>query len=84
MGRDAMSSGKVASKDVNVLVTVADSHRAELDAVAESLSAAGMSVAQKFKLGGVIAGEVPRHRLGAIRKCEGVSSVEEEPHFKAV
>jgi len=85
-----MPSRKVAPKanvapkaDVSVLVTLAESHRHELDAVADRLESAGMSVGQKFRLGGVIAGEVAKDKLGAIRKFEGVSAVEEEPSFKA-
>jgi len=79
-----MPSRKVAPEaDVSVLVTVADSHRGNLDAVADRLESAGMSVGQKFRLGGVIAGEVAKNKLGMIRKFEGVSTVEEEPSFKA-
>jgi hypothetical protein len=79
-----MASKKGASEaDVSVLVTVAESHRGKLDAVANRLESAGMSVAEKFRLGGVIAGEVPRAKLGAIRKFEEVTAVEEEPVFKA-
>ena len=83
-----MPSRKVAPKadvsktDVSVLVTVAELHRGELDAVADRLELAGMAVAEKFRLGGVIAGEVARNKLGAIRKLEEVSAVEEEPTFK--
>jgi hypothetical protein len=84
MGTIAMPSRKVApTADVSVLVTVADSHRDEIDVIANRLESAGMSVAQKFRLGGVIAGEVAKNKLGAIRKFEGVSTVEEEPSFKA-
>ena len=80
-----MPSRKVASKaaDVSVLVTVAESHRDELDAVANRLESAGMSVGEKFRLGGVIAGEVARSKLGIIRELKEVSAVEEEPVFKA-
>jgi hypothetical protein len=80
----AMPSRKAApEKDVSVLVTVAKSHRGELDAVADRLSSEGMAVAEKFRLGGVIAGEVARNKLEAIRKLKEVSAVEEEPTFKA-
>jgi hypothetical protein len=83
-GIDIMPSRKVASKsDVSVPVTVAESHRDELDAVANRLESAGMSVAEKFRLGGVIAGEVARNKIGVIRKFEEVAAVEEEPVFKA-
>lgn len=76
-------SAKKAGKGVNVLVTVAEPHRGKLDAVADRLTSKGMAVAEKFKLGGVIAGAVARDKLGAIRDLEEVSAVEEEPTFKA-
>jgi hypothetical protein len=72
-----------AEAGVNVLVTVAEPHRDKLDAVADQLESAGMAVAEKFRLGGVIAGEVPRNKLGALRKISEVSAVEEEPTFRS-
>jgi hypothetical protein len=66
-----------------VLVTVAESHRDEFGAVANRLESAGMSVAEKFRLGSVIAGEVSRNKIGVIRKFEEIAAVEEEPVFKA-
>jgi hypothetical protein len=79
-----MPSRKVAAKaGVNVLVTVAEPHRDKLDAVANRLESAGMAVAEKFRLGGVIAGEVPRSKLEALRKISEVSAVEEEPTFNS-
>jgi hypothetical protein len=80
----AMASKKdAASAGVNVLVTVAEPHRDKLDAVADRLESAGMAVAEKFRLGGIIAGEVPRNKLGALRKISEVSTVEEEPTFRS-
>jgi hypothetical protein len=79
-----MPSGKAApEKDVSVLVTVAEPHRGELDAVADRLASEGMAIAGKFRLGGVIVGAVARNKLGAIRKLKEVSAVEEERTFKA-
>ena len=76
-----MPSRKAApEKDVSVLVTVAEPHRGELDAVADRLASEGMAVAEKFRLGG---GEVARNKLGAIRMLKEVSAVEEEPTFNA-
>lgn len=68
---------------VNVLVTVDERHRDKLDAVADRLASAGMNIAEKFRLGGVIAGEVPRGKIDRLRSIEEVSAVEEEPVFKA-
>ena len=50
--------------------------------MADRLVSAGMAVAEKFPLGGVIAGEVSRSKLGALRDLKEVSAVEEEPTFK--
>ena len=54
----ARSKKAAPGAGVNVLVTVTDAHRDKLDAVADRLVSAGMAVAEKFPLGGVIAGEV--------------------------
>jgi hypothetical protein len=69
---------------VSVLVTVGQHHRDRLDAVASQLESVGMNVAEKFPLGGVIAGEVPRDKLATLRRLKEVDAVEEEPTFKAV
>jgi hypothetical protein len=69
---------------VSVLVTVGQHHRDRLDAVASQLESFGMNVAEKFPLGGVIAGEVPRDKLATLRNLKEVATVEEEPTFKAV
>ena len=68
---------------VSVLVTVGERHRDRLDAVASQLESFGMNVAEKFPLGGVIAGAVPRSKLASLRNLKEVAAVEEEPTFKA-
>ena len=72
-----------ANSTMNVLVTVDERHRDELGAVAQRLKAAGMSVANLFPLGGVIAGEVASGNLGKLQPVEGIATVEEEPQFSA-
>ena len=72
-----------ARPPVNVLVTVDERHRDELQAVAGRLTTAGMSVAEVFPLGGVIAGAVASNDLGKLQKVEGIASVEAEPRFSA-
>lgn len=60
-----------------VIVTVDDAHRAELDAVAESLRRHGLHVEQVLADVGLIAGRLPADRaLGELR-VEGVAAVEE-------
>jgi hypothetical protein len=79
-----MAKRNAGGSSVNVLVTVGESHRDHLDAVADQLKSAGMNVAEKFPLGGVIAGEVPRNKLSKLRGLKEVAAVEEEPTFKAI
>lgn len=60
-----------------VIVTVDDAHRAELDAVAESLRRHGLHVEQVLADVGLISGRLPADRaLGELR-VEGVAAVEE-------
>ena len=60
-----------------VIVTVDDAHRAQLDAVAESLRRHGLQVEQVLAEVGLIAGQLPAGRaLGELR-VEGVAAVEE-------
>lgn len=68
---------------MNILVTVDDAHRDELEQIARKLKSAGMDVADIFSLGGVIAGEAAPADLPKIRSLAGVETVEEEPSFHA-
>lgn len=79
-----MPSKKTLAKPINVLVTVDDQHRDDVEALARRCKLAGMNVAEVFPLGGVIAGEIASAALGKLRAVEGIVSVEEEPQFKAV
>ncbi len=79
-----MASKKDAAQQMmNVLVTVDEQYRHQLDKVESQLKSAGMKVAEKIELGGVIAGEVAQADLSKLHTVEGVASVEEEPIFSA-
>ena len=68
---------------MNVMVTVDEHHRDNLDAVASRLESAGMNVAGKLSLGGVIVGEVAHADLAKLRDIEGIKAVEPEPVYFA-
>jgi hypothetical protein len=63
------------------MVTVDERHRGQLEAVAGQLESAGMSVADKFVLGGVIVGKVARGDLAKLHAVAGIKAIEEEPTF---
>lgn len=65
----------------HVLVTVAAEHRGDLDTVALHLQAAGLSVADRYPMSGIIAGDVAVADLARVRAVEGIAAVEEEPTF---
>ena len=77
------STKRKGQATLNVLVTLDERHRDQLDAVAGQLELAGMNVSDKFALGGVIAGEVAAANLAKVRAVEGIKKVEEEPIFHA-
>lgn len=74
---------KLAKPTLNVMVTVDERHRDQLEAVAGLLESAGMRVADKFVLGGVIVGMVVRADLAKLHAVEGIKAIEEEPTFHA-
>jgi hypothetical protein len=79
-----MSSAKRKGQaTLNVMVTLDERHRDRLDAVAVQLESAGLNVADKFSLGGVIVGKVAVADLARLRAVEGIKTVEEEPTFHA-
>jgi hypothetical protein len=79
-----MSSAKKSTQlTMNVMVTIDEHHRDKLDAVAGHLEAAGLNVAEKFTLGGVIVGEVAPANLAKLHAVEGIKAIEEEPTFRA-
>ena len=77
------SKKKTASPVMNVLVSVEEGYRNQCENVARKLRAAGMKVAEVFPISGTIAGEVPNAAFNKLQEIEGVSSVEEEPIFRA-
>jgi hypothetical protein len=77
-----MPSSKASAKaSTNVLVTVDEGYRGQLDAVAGRLESAGMKVAERFELGGIFVGEVSLGNLAKLRAVKGIKAVEEEPIF---
>ena len=77
------STRKSTQPTMNVMVTVDENHRDRLDAVAERLKSAGLNVAEKFTLGGIIVGEVASADLAKLRAVEGIKAVEQEPTYHA-
>jgi hypothetical protein len=65
-----------------ITVAVADSHLAQIEAVAERLRAAGMKVEQVLPAIGVITGTVPASSLAALSAVEGVASIEPQTEFR--
>jgi hypothetical protein len=61
-----------------IIVTVADDKLHEIHNVADKLRAKGMKVDRVMPFTGVIAGSSPTASLSALRKVQGVLSVEEE------
>lgn len=68
---------------VNIMVSVDEQHREELNSVARRLESVGMTVAEVFPISGVIAGAAASGDLTKLRSVQGVASVEEEPAFDA-
>jgi hypothetical protein len=66
----------MASAARPVTVTVADASVADIDAVAERLRAAGMTIDQVLATVGIITGSVPAEQLAALETIEGVAAVE--------
>jgi len=64
---------------INVMVTVDEGHRSQLDSVAGRLAAAGLNVSGKFTVGGLIVGEVATDDLAKQHRVEGIKAIEEEP-----
>lgn len=74
---------KAGDPTVNIMISVDEQHRGELNDVARELKSAGMTVAEIFPISGVIAGAAARGDLRKLRSVHGVASVEEEPTFEA-
>jgi len=66
-----------------VTVTVADSHVAQIDELAQALRDAGMEVDGILRAIGVITGSLPaEQQLGSIESLPGVAAVEEQKTFR--
>lgn len=77
------TSRRAVRATTNVMVTVDESHRDQLDVVTHHLASAGLAVSDKFALGGVIVGEIATVDLAKLRRIAGVKTIEEEPTFTA-
>ena len=66
----------------DVTVTVADSHLADVDAVARGLELAGMQVEQVLSALGIITGSVDDAQIAALEAVEGVAAVERQTGFQ--
>jgi hypothetical protein len=62
----------------NILVTVADASRHDIDAVAQRLTAAGMQVGRVLPSTGVISGSVADHLRPGLGLVDGVAAVESD------
>jgi hypothetical protein len=66
----------------DVTVTVADSHREDIDAVARALELAGMQVEQILPVLGIITGSVAEEQIAALEAVEGVAAIERQTNFQ--
>lgn len=66
---------------MNFTVTVQDSHRSEIQDVAERLRACGLEVDRVLETVGMITGSAPEGRQTELEAVEGVSSVDGEVRF---
>lgn len=65
----------------NILVTVEESSKSDLDRIAAELKQRGMKVVEILSLGGVVAGEARDEDLAALRQVRGVSGLEIDSMF---
>ncbi|NOJ59486.1 ketohydroxyglutarate aldolase [Arthrobacter sp. 260] len=66
---------------MNFTVTVQDSHRSEIQDVAERLRARGLEVDRVLEAVGMITGSAPEDRQAELEAVDGVSSVDGEVRF---
>lgn len=83
LGAKASGASKSAAKTavalgatVDVVVTVADTHRDNIATVAGRLMAAGLSACQTLTSAGIVIGSVAHASLGALATVAGVKAVE--------
>ena len=65
-----------------ITVTVHDDEVGDIEAVAERLRGAGMTIDQVFAPLGIVTGAVDREHRSAVDKVPGVAAVEEETSFR--
>jgi hypothetical protein len=65
-----------------ITVTVHDDQVGDLEAVAERLRGAGMTIDQVFAPLGIITGTVDQEHRSALEKVPGVAAVEAETSFR--
>ena len=65
----------------NILVTVEEDAKSDLDRIAAELRRRGMKVVDVLSLGGVVAGEAHDEDLAALRQVPGVSGLEIDSMF---
>ena len=63
-------------KKVQVLVSVAEEHRAQMHQVAQRCREAGLEVDQTLGAVGVITGSIPQDKMSSLSGVQGVASVE--------
>jgi hypothetical protein len=66
------------AKNQPIILTVADHKIGAIDKLADELRSKGMQVDRVLPITGVIAGSAPTKRLPALRKIDGVLSIEPE------
>ncbi|WP_192477051.1 ketohydroxyglutarate aldolase [Arthrobacter sp. AET 35A] len=66
---------------MNFTVTVQDSHRSEIQDVAERLRARGLEVDRVLEAVGMITGSAPEDRQAELEAVDGVLSVDGEVRF---
>ncbi|MBG6190926.1 hypothetical protein IWX64_001880 [Arthrobacter sp. CAN_A212] len=66
---------------MNFTVTVRDSHRSEIQEVAERLRSCGLEIDRVLETVGMITGSAPDDRRSELEAVEGVSSVDGEVRF---
>ncbi|MBE0011430.1 ketohydroxyglutarate aldolase [Arthrobacter sp. AET 35A] len=68
-------------RQMNFTVTVQDSHRSEIQDVAERLRARGLEVDRVLEAVGMITGSAPEDRQAELEAVDGVLSVDGEVRF---
>ena len=67
---------------VNLLISVNDRDREQIQEVVKALQAFGMKIEQVMKQTGVITGSIDSARVEGISQVEGVAAVEVEQKFQ--